>query len=305
MSICSDDKGRSSGRVRLIQAAQKLAEERPFDEITIDEIIKRAELSRPAFYYHFTGGKEELRAELVGCGLLPETPIQDKRKELLEAALRVFARSGISAATLEDIAAEAGVTRGTLCWHFHNKDELLTGIIKHYGPHSMLRPVIEQIDQDLQNGVPLDDETIFRRLAGAFYDSFTAQGDYTRLAILLVYTHPEAAQILANKIVTGRKRIIEHIQKRQAEGHFCKQINPGLFVQVMAMTFAMRVICQGFNELLGSEQLSRDEVVDQLVTLLLYGIVQRDQPQKDTVLNNVQQEGVLPHASHASQHTSD
>ena len=277
MSLHSDEKSKSSGRVRLIKAAQKLAEEQSFDEITIDEIIKSAELSRPAFYYHFSGGKEELRAELVGCGLLPETPTQDTRKVVLEAALRVFARSGISAATLDDIAAEAGVTKGTLCWHFHNKDELLSGIIKHYGPHSMLRPVIEQIEQDLQNNVPLDDETIFRRLAGAFYDSFTAQGDYTRLTILLVYTHPEAAHILANKIVTGRKSIIEYIQKRQAEGHFCKHINPGLIVQVMAMTFAMRVICQSFNGLLDFDQLSRDEVVDQLVSILLHGIVLRNQ----------------------------
>ncbi len=282
MSTSSDVKGKSSGRVRLIQAAQKLAKERPFDEITIDEIIKIAGLSRPAFYYHFAGGKEELRAELVGCGLLTETSIQDTRQVVLEAALRVFARSGISAATLDDIAAEANVSRGALCWHFHSKEELLTGIIKHYGPHSMLRPVIEQIQQDLQNGIPLDDETIFRRLAGAFYDSFTAHGDYTRLAILLVYTHPEVAHILVNKIVTGRKSITEYIQKRQAEGHFCKKIDPELFVQVMAMTFAMRVICQGFNELSTFEQLSRDEVVDQLVTLLLYGIVQRDQLQKDT-----------------------
>jgi TetR/AcrR family transcriptional regulator len=281
VSTSSDVKRKSSGRVRLIKAAQQLAKERPFDEITIDDIIKIAELSRPAFYYHFAGGKEELRAELVGCGLLAETPTQDTRQVILEAALRVFARSGISAATLDDIATEAKVSRGALCWHFHNKEELLSGIIKHYGPHSILRPTIEKIEQALQNNVPLDDETIFRRLAGAFYDSFTAQGDYTRLAILLIYTHPEAAHILANKIVTGRKSMIEYIQKRQAEGHFCKKIDAGLFVQVMAMIFAMRVICQGFTELSTFEQLSRDEVIDQLVTLLLYGIVQRDQLPKD------------------------
>jgi TetR/AcrR family transcriptional regulator len=275
--VRSDEKGKSSGRVRLIQAAQKLAKERRFDDITIDEIIKTAELSRPAFYYHFSGGKEELRTELVQCGLLPETPIQDTRQIILEAALRVFARSGISAANLDDIATEAGVSRGALCWHFHNKEELLTGIIKHYGPHSMLRPVIEQIEQDLQNGVPLDDEMIFRRLAGAFYDSFTAQEDYTRLAILLVYTHPEAAHLLVNKIVTGRKSITEYIQKRQVEGHFCKNIDPGLFVQVIAMTFAMRAICQGFNGLLSLGQLSREEIIDQLVSLLLYGMMLRNQ----------------------------
>jgi TetR/AcrR family transcriptional regulator len=267
MSVYPDDKGKNRGRVRLINAAQELAEKRPFDDITIDEIIKTAELSRPTFYYHFAGGKEELRAELVRRGLLPETPTQDTQQVILEAALRVFARSGISAATLENIATEAGVTRGTLCWHFHNKDELLSGIIKHYGPHSMLRPVIEQIEQDLQNNAPIDDEAIFRRLAGAFYDSFMAQADYTRLAILLVYTHPEAAHILVNKIVTGRKSITEYIQKRQVEGHFCKNIDPGLCVQMMAMTFAMRAICPGLNELSPSGQLSRDKFVNQLVSL--------------------------------------
>jgi TetR/AcrR family transcriptional regulator len=281
--ISSAEKRKNSGRSRLIQAAQQLAKERPFDEITIEDIIKIAELSRPAFYYHFAGGKEELRSELVGCGFLSEAPTRDPRQIILEAALRVFARSGVSAATLDDIAAEANVSRGALCWHFHNKEELLSGIIKQYGPHSMVRPVIEQIEQDLLNGVPLDDETIFRRIAGAFYDSFTAHSDYTRLAILLVYTHPEVAHLLVNKIATGRKSVTKYIQKRQDEGYFCKQIDPGLFMQVMGMTFAMSVICEGLNELLTFDHLSRDEIVDQLVNLLLYGIVQRDKLPKDTI----------------------
>src|SRR5437016_7828158 len=120
------DKAKCSGRERLVQAAQKLAEERPFDDIIIDEIIKTAELSRPAFYYHFTGGKEELRTELVNRGMLAETPAQDTRLAIIEAAVRIFARSGVPGATLEDIANEAGVTRGALCWHFHSKDELVS-----------------------------------------------------------------------------------------------------------------------------------------------------------------------------------
>src|SRR5216684_5898772 len=272
------DRGKCSGKERLIHATKLLTEERPFDEITIEEIIKSADLSRPAFYYHFTGGKEELRAELVNRGSLSETPTQDVRQVLLEAALRVFARSGISAATLDDIAAEAGVTRGTLTWHFHSKDELLSGIIKHYGPHSVLRPVVEQIEQDLQNGVPLDDETIFRRLAGAFYDGFTAQGDYARLAILLVNTHPDAARILVEKIVNGRRTIVEDIHQRQEEGYFCKRIDPDLCVQVMATFFAMRAVGCGLQELLPFGHLSREETIDQLVSLLLYGIVKREQP---------------------------
>lgn len=273
------DPGKCKGKERFIRAAQLLATDRPFDEITIEDIIKKAELSRPAFYYHFAGGKEELRCEMVQRGILEDAPTQDVRQVTLEAALRVFARAGISAATLEDIAAEAGVTRGTLLWHFHSKEDLLTAILKHYGPHSMLRSTIEQIEQEMQNGATLDDETIFRRLGRAFYDAFMSQENLARLAVLLIYTHPEAAHIISDKIVKGRRSIVEYIQKRQEEGHFCKNINPGLFVQVLSTFFAMRAVAGGLNDLLLSGQLTRDEVIDQVVSLLLYGIVRRDSPQ--------------------------
>src|SRR5258708_5940113 len=233
------DKGKCSGRERIIQATKILAGERPFDDITIEEIIKTAELSRPAFYYHFTGGKEELRAELVHRGLLDDMPTQNTHLAILEAAVRIFARSGVSAATLEDIAAEAGVTRGTLCWHFHSKDDLVSAIIKHYGPHSIIRPVIDQIEQDIQNGLVLDDETIIRRLAAGFYDGFATQSDITRLAFLVIYTHPQAARMLADTIGKGRKRFAEYIKRRQDEGYFRNDIDPGLFAQSVTMLFSI------------------------------------------------------------------
>src|SRR5438105_10606442 len=107
MTQNSLEKSKCTGKERLIHATQALIAERSLDDITIDEIIKAAELSRPAFYYHFTGGKEELRTELMNRGMLNETPAQDIRLAIIEAAARIFARSGVPAATLEDIATEA------------------------------------------------------------------------------------------------------------------------------------------------------------------------------------------------------
>ena len=274
-------KGKCRGRERLIQAAQGLTEERPFDDITIDDIIKVAHFSRPAFYYHFSGGKEELRVELVQRGVLRDEQTQDTQQTILEAAVRVFARSGVSAATLDDIATEAGVTKGTLCWHFHSKDDLLSTIIKRYEPQSMLCSVIDQIEQDLQNGVHLDDEDLFRRFAGGYFDTFSSQGDLARLAILLIYTHPDAAHILADMIVKGRKRITEYVKTRQEEGHFRKDIDPSLFIHVMAMTFLMRAIGRGLNDLLPFTHFSREDFIEQLISLLMYGIVRRSPRAED------------------------
>src|SRR5690606_34766205 len=51
------------------------------------------------------------------------------RKSLLQAALQVFSRKGYAATTLEDIASEAGVTRGAIYWHFGSKAELYNRLV--------------------------------------------------------------------------------------------------------------------------------------------------------------------------------
>ncbi len=270
------DKSKGSGKERLVQAARFLAQQATFDEITIDEIVKAADLSRPAFYYHFSGGKEELRSELVRSGYLGDEPVPDVRQGIVEAALRVFGRSGVSAATLEDIANEAGISRGALCWHYRSKDDLLAAIVQHHESYQALCQALEKLEQDLQNGVQLDDETFLRRIVEGFYDSLTAQSDLARLPILLLYTHPEVAHILADKIVRGRKPITEYVRRRQEAGAFSKGIDAAFFVQILAMSFYMRAAGRGLNDLLPFAHLSRDEAVQQLVSLLLYGIVSRD-----------------------------
>lgn len=52
------------------------------------------------------------------------------RDELLAAALRVFARRGYREAGVDEIAAEAGYSKGALYWHFSGKEELLMALLE-------------------------------------------------------------------------------------------------------------------------------------------------------------------------------
>jgi TetR/AcrR family transcriptional regulator, fatty acid metabolism regulator protein len=54
----------------------------------------------------------------------------DRRRELLDAAVRVFARKGFRAARVGDIAEEAGVAHGLLYHYFRSKDEVLETIFR-------------------------------------------------------------------------------------------------------------------------------------------------------------------------------
>ncbi len=51
--------------------------------------------------------------------------VEDKRRQILEAAVRVFARSGYHGARVGDIAEEAGVAHGLLYHDFPSKEEVL------------------------------------------------------------------------------------------------------------------------------------------------------------------------------------
>ena len=53
---------------------------------------------------------------------------QETRQHILDVALRLFSRQGVSSTSLAEIAKAAGVTRGAIYWHFKNKSDLFSEI---------------------------------------------------------------------------------------------------------------------------------------------------------------------------------
>lgn len=52
----------------------------------------------------------------------------ETREKLLDAAEDVFHRKGVTQTSLMDIAAEAGMTRGAIYWHFKNKSDIFNAM---------------------------------------------------------------------------------------------------------------------------------------------------------------------------------
>jgi AcrR family transcriptional regulator len=55
---------------------------------------------------------------------------QARPAEILEAALKVFAEKGFAGARMEDIAARAGVTKGTIYLYFENKEAVFKTLVR-------------------------------------------------------------------------------------------------------------------------------------------------------------------------------
>jgi TetR/AcrR family acrAB operon transcriptional repressor len=55
------------------------------------------------------------------------------RERLIECARQVFSREGVTNTSLEEVAREAGVTRGAVYWHFRDKADLFMSVRRHTG----------------------------------------------------------------------------------------------------------------------------------------------------------------------------
>ncbi len=55
---------------------------------------------------------------------------QETRNRILDTAVEVFNRQGVAQTSLNDVAREAGVTRGAIYWHFANKVAMFDAMIE-------------------------------------------------------------------------------------------------------------------------------------------------------------------------------
>jgi len=55
----------------------------------------------------------------------------ESRERILAAAVSVFAHKGFQRASLDEIAAEAHLTKGAIYWHFRSKNDLFTSLLEY------------------------------------------------------------------------------------------------------------------------------------------------------------------------------
>lgn len=87
---------------------------------------------------------------------------QKTREQLLDAALEIFWRNGVSNTPLQAIANEAGLTRGALYWHFKNKEDLFDALFEQN-----FSPFIEQLEQ-----IPQQSGNALENVRARFYALF-------------------------------------------------------------------------------------------------------------------------------------
>ncbi len=57
---------------------------------------------------------------------------EDRKNEILDAALEVFGELGLQEASVDDVVERSGLSKGTLYWYFKSKDRLIGALMKRF-----------------------------------------------------------------------------------------------------------------------------------------------------------------------------
>ena len=165
---------------------------------------------------------------------------EDKRRQILDAAVRVFARKGYHASRVGDIAEEAGVAHGLLYHYFESKGDVLEAVF-----HENWSVLLDRIANVEETEEPAVDQ--LRHIAAIILRTWLHLPDVVRVVVREFGRSPEVAErigVLAQPI-----HAIERVIARGVErGEFRQDIDP---------RFAATVVYGSIDELLTAWVLGR------------------------------------------------
>jgi TetR/AcrR family transcriptional regulator, fatty acid metabolism regulator protein len=151
---------------------------------------------------------------------MAKAPPIDRRRQILDAAVRVFARQGFHACRVSDIAREAGVAYGLVYHYFNSKEQVMNELFTERW--SLLLQAIEEIDAR-----PIPPREKLEAVAGFIIDSYRHDRELMKVIIVEV---TRAANSFGRTHLPEINRAYEQIAKivrdAQSEGAFRRDIDP-------------------------------------------------------------------------------
>ena len=164
----------------------------------------------------------------------PTTAV-DKRRQILDAAIRVFARQGFHSTRVSDIADEAGVAYGLVYHYFKSKDEVLNELFSERW--SLLLSAIEESDRE-----DVSPRAKLEAVAGFIVDSYRHDPELMKVIIVEV---TRAANSFGRTHLAEIRRAYDSIAKLVADGQ-----EAGVFRRDIDPTFASMSFYGAIEQLL-------------------------------------------------------
>jgi len=173
----------------------------------------------------------------------PRPPRWERRKEsrpgeLLDAALELFVEKGFAATRLDDVAARAGVSKGTLYLYYASKEDLFKAVVRQN-----IVPLIEAFERDVAESSASSAE-----LLGGFFRQWWTCFGATRLAGIAKLVvgeagnFPELARFFQQEVVLRNAMLLRSIVERGIRQREFRSVDVDASIHLWMSPMVMRAI---------------------------------------------------------------
>jgi AcrR family transcriptional regulator len=195
---------------------------------------------------------------------------EERPQQILEAAFKVFGVQGLHQATLDDVAREAGITKGTIYLYFPGKAALFGAMLQ--SRVGEILPPLEAAADGREPAVGPRELAAFGRRLYRFMRS-PAYLTMFRTIVGEAAQFPEAAEgVFRNGILVANRRMAAVLARGMAAGRF-RELDPLVASRAFAGMFLVFAVSQG---LLGGERvhpIPEATVVKTVTDLFLNGLM--------------------------------
>lgn len=162
---------------------------------------------------------------------------QARPGELLDAALALFVEKGFAATRVEEVAARAGVSKGTLFLYFQSKEELFKAVV-----HENLAGRFVEWNEEFER-FEGDSADMLRACLTAWWERIgaTPASGITKLMISEAQNFPELASFYQREVMEPGKALIRRILQRGVDrGEFrVDDMDYAIYSVIAPMIFLM------------------------------------------------------------------
>jgi AcrR family transcriptional regulator len=137
------------------------------------------------------------------------TPVQprarEKRKKILDAAFELFSERGYDAVGMRDVAAEAGVSIGTVYAYFVDKKRTFIEVFTLYSAE-LERSFFNQIDRNLPDD--LDMEVFIHGVITRYFEIVNSRRKLHRDCVIMSFLDDEVGSIYAELERRGEEAVV-------------------------------------------------------------------------------------------------
>ncbi|WP_194720771.1 TetR/AcrR family transcriptional regulator [Noviherbaspirillum malthae] len=192
-------------------------------------------------------------------------------QELLAAALDLFVERGYAATRLDDVAAQAGVSKGTLYLYFTNKEELFKAVVREN-----VVPVLGEAEEivDSFQGPTAD---LFHHIAHGWWERMgtTKLSGITKLMVAESNNFPEVARFYHDEVISRGNAMIARMLERGIERGEFRNIDIKQAMNVVCAPMIMLLLWKHSFGALGHGEaaMSPEKYLNSFIDLLLHGVL--------------------------------